>query len=88
VRVDCCDNGFGSGYNYGVGSSDFMESRGGAAMGKETALHFLEAVARFRVNVIGAIGAGFHFSNLSVVAVWKRWRMRSWHLCLIVSGHR
>jgi hypothetical protein len=37
VRVD---NGFGSAYSYGVGSSDFMEGRGGTAMGEETAFNF------------------------------------------------
>jgi hypothetical protein len=83
--VDCSDNVVGSGYSYCVGSSDFMEGRGGTAMGEEAASNFEEAVVRFRANVIGVVGAGFCFFNLSVVAVCRRWRMRSWHLCLMVS---
>jgi hypothetical protein len=78
-----------------------MEGRGYVARGEESAFNFQESVGGFWVSVNYffvhfclnfiamalqcAIGAGFNFSNLFVVAVWRRWRMRSWHLCLIVS---
>jgi hypothetical protein len=66
--VEWCDNVVGSGYSNFVGASDFMECRCGTAMGEETALSFEEAVVRFRVNVIGAVGAGF------VCSIYPWWR--------------
>jgi hypothetical protein len=58
--VDCCDNVAGNGYSDGVVPSDNMESRGGTTVGEKAAFNFDEAVARFRVNVIGAVGVGFY----------------------------
>jgi hypothetical protein len=41
-------------------------------MGGHADFHFEKAVVRSRVDVVSAVGAGFHFFNLSVVAAWRR----------------
>jgi hypothetical protein len=55
-------------------------------MGKKGVNVFEHAVVKFRIDVVSGVGAGFNFLILSMVAAWRRWRMRSWHLCLMVSG--
>jgi hypothetical protein len=40
-------------------------------MEEYAAFYFEEVVVRYWVDVVSCVGAGFIFSNLSVVATWR-----------------